>query len=478
MKKPSSRLIQALLTISVLALTAFVLMAVIIPLITDYFLRDKDPAANDVRPAPVVVVTPVKTTTPITATTSTMKVDVDQPTERMTNSTAETEPDQEEIEQSTTSAATTAGSSPTESIAAQTGREDDDILSPGQTDTSEPVSTGETDANDVDNDSYRYLIDNRIRDIYDQYSPMVASIQVYLPGTSSTNDKMETFSGLLISADGKVITFASNFSFALAYGDHLYERAEVRIVVPDRPKSFNATLAAIHKDTDLAVFQIENVSNLPYANLDFDSELVVGEPVISIGRPDVMMSQGGLSLGFITGVYYPALLESELSVSMIQTNAFISQQASGGPLLNLQGEIIGLANSRFNRSYSDIMGYALPTPMLVAALEDIDNPQEPKASAWFGILTMSEDDNNNLIELMDWPSGLFVSQVVDRSPAYIAGIRNGDILLSLNGVEMSNHQVFTDYVQKQPIGTLVNVRIYRTTEKRIYTMQIYLSKMP
>ena len=307
---------------------------------------------------------------------------------------------------------------------------------------------------------------------------MVASIQVYLPGTSSTNDKMETFSGLLISADGKVITFASNFSFALAYGDHLYERAEVRIVVPDRPKSFNATLAAIHKDTDLAVFQIENVSNLPYANLDFDSELVVGEPVISIGRPDVMMSQGGLSLGFITGVYYPALLESELSVSMIQTNAFISQQASGGPLLNLQGEIIGLANSRFNRSYSDIMGYALPTPMLVAALEDIDNPQEPKASAWFGILTMSEDDNNNLIELMDWPSGLFVSQVVDRSPAYIAGIRNGDILLSLNGVEMSNHQVFTDYVQKQPIGTLVNVRIYRTTEKRIYTMQIYLSKMP
>ena len=112
MKKPSSRLIQALLTISVLALTAFVLMAVIIPLITDYFLRDKDPAANDVRPAPVVVVTPVKTTTPITATTSTMKVDVDQPTERMTNSTAETEPDQEGTETSTTSAATTAGSSP------------------------------------------------------------------------------------------------------------------------------------------------------------------------------------------------------------------------------------------------------------------------------------------------------------------------------------------------------------------------------
>ena len=262
MKKPSSRLIQALLTISVLALTAFVLMAVIIPLITDYFLRDKDPAANDVRPAPVVV-TPVKTTTPIVSTTSTMKVNVDQPTERMTNSTAETEPDQEETEPSTTSAATTAGSSPTESIAAQTGREDDDIPSPGQTDSYEPVSKGETDANDVYNDYYIYLIDNRIRDIYDQYSPMVASIQVYLPGTSSTNDKMETFSGLLISADGKVITFASNFSFALAYGDHLYERAEVRIVVPDRPKSFNATLAAIHKDTDLAVFQIENVSNLP-----------------------------------------------------------------------------------------------------------------------------------------------------------------------------------------------------------------------
>ena len=53
------------------------------------------------------------------------------------------------------------------------------------------------------------------------------------------------------------------------------------------------------------------------------------------------------------------------------------------------------------------MGYALPTPMLVAALEDIDNPQSRKRLAWFGILTMSEDDNNNLIELMDWPSGLF-----------------------------------------------------------------------
>ncbi len=473
MKKPSSRPIQALLTISVLALTAFILMAVIIPWITDYFLRDKNPTADGARPAPVVV-TSVETT-PIASTTSAIKVDVDRTTETMTTATTEAAADPKETGlQSETSAATTASADPTESATVQSGRKDDDIPEPSQTDS----ESSPTDKVDKNNDSLSYLIDNRIRDIYAQYSPMVASIQVYLPGTSSTNDKMETFSGLLISADGKVITFASNFSFALAYGNHLYERAEVRIVVSGRPKSFNATLSAIHQDTDLAVFQIENVSNLPYANLDFASELVVGEPVISIGRPDVMMSQGGLSLGFITGVYYPVLLESELSVSMIQTNAFISQQSSGGPLLNLQGEIIGLANSRFNRSYSDIMGYALPTPMLVAALDALDNPQEPKVSAWLGILTMSEADNEDLIKLMDWPSGLFVSQVVDRSPAYVAGIRNGDILLSLNGIAMSNHKIFKDYMQRQPIGTLVDVRIYRTTEKRLYSMQVYLNKMP
>lgn len=473
MKKPSSRPIQALLTISALALAAFVLMAVIIPLITDYFLRDKNPTADGVRQAPVVV-TPVQTT-PATSATSAIKVDADRPTETMTTATTETASDPKETKPAVTSATAAVSADPTESAAVQTSRKDDDITGPGQTDP-EPSST--TDEVNINNDSLSYLIDNRIRDIYARYAPMVASIQVYLPGTSSTNDKMETFSGLLVSADGKVITFASNFSFALAYGDHLYERAEVRIVVPGRPKSFNATLSAIHKDTDLAVFRIENVSNLPYANLDFASELVVGEPVISIGQPDVMMSQGGLSLGFITGVYYPALLENELSVSMLQTNAFISQQASGGPLLNLQGEIIGLANSRFNRSYSDIMGYALPTPMLVAALEALDHPQEPKASAWFGILTMSEADNEDLIELMGWPSGLFISQVIDRSPAYVAGIRNGDILLSLNGIAMTNHKIFRDYMQKQPIGTLVDVRIYRTTEKRLYKMQIYLSKMP
>ena len=52
------------------------------------------------------------------------------------------------------------------------------------------------------------------------------------------------------------------------------------------------------------------------------------------------------------------------------------------------------------------------------------------------------------------------------------------ILLSLNGIAMSNHKIFKDYMQKQPIGTLVHVRIYRTTEKRLYSMQIYLNKMP
>lgn len=473
MKKTKNRPLQALIAISALAIVAFTLMAVIIPLVNDRLLQDKDRFAEE--PASVVeLVAPTETT--IAATISEVKGDTTE-TVSTTSLPQETKANQGQKVTETLSSEEIAPSPSTSETILEPVVTGSDLVS----ENSDPTQSSEISENDdtelTEIPPY-YLTDYRVRDIYEKYAPMVASIQVYLPGTSDTNDKMAIFSGLIISDEGKVITFASNFSFALAYGDILYERTEVRIVVSDRPKSFSAHLLGVHKDTDLAIFQIENASNLPVAQLKSEANLSVGEPIIAIGQQDVLMSQGGLSLGLITGVYHPSVLENNLSVSMIQTSAFISSQASGGPLLNLSGEIIGLNNSNLNRSYADIMGYAIPSSMLLEALERMENPPTDEVRPWLGIVTLTDAKNGDLLELMNWPSGLYISQVVEGSPAYTAGIRNGDILIDINGVVMRTHNEFTEYIAEQPIGTLVRVRVYRTIEKRFLNLQIYLGRMP
>ncbi|HZW98170.1 MAG TPA: S1C family serine protease [Bacillota bacterium] len=471
MKKANDKPVQALLAISVLALAAFVLMAIVVPGVTDRLIQDKDPL-NAKEPAPVVGATASIETTKTIAYTSPPQT-VSKPNESGSNQTREStvkstqRPDEVEIETDPVYVMPTDPDTTT----TETGP---DIVDP-DTSTSEP-DPDETDP--LSGKSVSYLSDERIKDIFQKYSQMVASIQVYLPGTDSTNDKMAIFSGLIISDDGQIITFSSNFSFALAYGDRLYDQAEVLIVIPGKPRGFEASLQGIQRDTDLALFQIENVSGLPYAELETESELGVGDPIIAIGQNDVLMSSGGLLPGLITAIYHPTVLENSIKLSMIQTSAFISQEASGGPLINLAGEVIGLNNSHLNRSYSDIMGYAVSTPSIKAALEILNDSGHRESMSWLGIITIEDEENEKLLKLMEWPAGLYVASVSESSPSYIAGIRKGDILISINGVSMKSHETYSEFVKSQPVGTLTQVRLYRTTEKRFMNLQIYLGSMP
>ncbi len=474
MRKINDKPIQAVLAITFLALAAFVLMAVIVPGVTDRILQDRDGLLAE-EPEPIVgAVMPVASEE-----------------EKLDQNTG-----QANITESERAAETLKpGSEPTftnaETIPAEPKETKDDPLKPDEslifegtvsppdpTETSKDDPSGENKNGEEEEIYTFYLTDDRIKNLFNQYAPTVASIQVFLPGTTSTNDKIAVFSGLIISEDGQLISFASNFSFALSYGNKLYERAEVRVIVPGRPKSFACSLEKIHKDTDLALFKIADVSNLPYASLNAEAELHVGEPVIAIGQSDVMMLSGGLFPGLITGLYHPAVLENDVELSMIQTSAFISQQASGGPLINLEGEIIGLNNSHLSRSYSDIMGYAIPAPIISSALEMMEQATVSGDKAWLGIATLMDQSNEEIIELMDWPSGLYISKVDERSPSYTAGVREGDILTSINGISMKSHAELTDYVQKQPIGTLIHLRVFRAVEKKFYNMQIYLGRMP
>jgi S1-C subfamily serine protease len=472
MKKAKNKPLQALLTISSLALAAFVLMALIIPVVTDRLLQDKDPL-NMGEPASIVGATANAGNTEQTSGSSLSEYITDpvEPSNNPTHTAAVT-PTMSKSETETDTADTASSDT-----SAPTGTEED-ISDVGND--QKPSETDPEATDPVSDLPVSYLSDERVKEIFQKYSQMVASIQVYLPGTDSTNDKMAIFSGLIISADGQVITFGSNFSFALSYGHRLYERAEVRIVVPGRQKSFEATLEGIQRDTDLALFQIEDISDLTFATLDSESKLSIGDPVIAIGQNDVLTSKGGLFPGLITAIYHPMVLENNIKIGMIQTSAFISQQASGGPLINLAGDVIGLNNSQLNRTYSDIMGYAIPTPVLKTAMDIITNPdpgpREP--IGWLGIITLPDDENENLLELMDWPSGLYISGVEDSSPSSIAGIKSGDILMQVNGVNMHSHDTYAEYIQGKPVGTLVHVRIYRTSEQRFISLQIYLGRMP
>ena len=264
-------------------------------------------------------------------------------------------------------------------------------------------------------------------------------------------------SGFIISADGYIIT-----------NNHVVAAAdEIRVTLNDR-RVFDAEIIGLDEPSDLALLKI-GANNLPRVKFGDSDRLRVGEWVLAIGSPFGLEFSAAAGIVSAKGRSMPGRSTYNY-MSFIQTDVAINQGNSGGPLFNLEGEVVGI-NSQILSSTggSNGISFSIPSNVALNVVSQLKDSGRVERGL-LGVRMREVDHALSQIFDLERPRGAFVDEVQPASPAERSGIRNEDIILEFNGHDI---EYFTDlpfYVGQYRPGTEAEITLYRNGERLTHTV--------
>lgn len=231
-------------------------------------------------------------------------------------------------------------------------------------------------------------------------------------------------SGVILSAGGIVV---SNY--------HVVGQAtDIRVVLNDR-REYDARVLLGDADSDLAILQLEGVSDLPFLPLRDSDTVEVGELVLAIGNPFGVGQT--VSSGIVSGLARSGGANGGGLGYFIQTDAPINPGNSGGALVDVAGRLIGVNTRILSRSGgSNGIGFAIPSDLVAAFVRQADAGNTAFVRPWAGATGQVVDaDLARMLEL-DRPGGIILAGLHDLSPLAAAGFEVGDVVLAVDGAEV------------------------------------------
>ena len=268
-------------------------------------------------------------------------------------------------------------------------------------------------------------------------------------------------SGVIVSGDGYIIT-----------NNHVIEQAEeIKVTLYDK-KSFQGKIVGADPKTDIAVIKI-NAGNLPTAAWADSDKLQVGEFVLAIGNPFGLSHT--VTMGIISAMGRASMGITDYE-DFIQTDAAINPGNSGGPLVNSEGEIIGINTAIFSKTGGDQgIGFSVPSNLVQSVMEDLIKYGK-KTRGWLGVsIQKLTPELAEKFEIND-SDGALVDDVEKDSPAGKAGIMRGDIVLEYNGKKVKDADSLRNTVAQTKVGAQVNLKILRKGKE--YNITVTITESP
>lgn len=262
-------------------------------------------------------------------------------------------------------------------------------------------------------------------------------------------------SGVIITSDGYIMT---NYH-VVEYADPKNRNSKnttLEVFLPDGRQA-KARFIGGDSRNDLAVVKID-LTNLPAAELGNSSELEVGEQAVAIGNPLGMEFAGSVTAGVISALNRKIETDDKV-LNLIQTDAAINPGNSGGALVNSQGQVIGINTIKISVAGVEGLGFAIPINDAKPIIDQLIMFGYVKGRPVVGI--SGRDITEIIARQYGVPQGIYIVEVAAGSGAEKAGIKKGDIIVSLAGKEIKTMRELEAVKKNYKAGDTVNVTIYR-----------------
>ncbi len=304
-------------------------------------------------------------------------------------------------------------------------------------------------------------IDTVITRAVEEIEPAVVTVEGVVPGTQTffgrTADAMVSGSGFIISKDGYIVT-----------NNHVVEdTSELSVVLSDGTE-LPAEIVSRDSYADLAVLKVEGTMPA-VAPLGSSEDLKPGETVIAIGSP-LGTFRNSVTVGVISATGRTLDTgEGYYMENLIQTDAAINSGNSGGPLVNLAGEVIGVnavvvRGSSSSSASAEGLGFAIPSDTVKLISDQIiEKGYFARPYMGIGVQNITSSIAKRYNFPVDW--GSYITEVISGSPAAEAGLRAGDIITHLGEVEITEDITYLNALLMYQPGQTIEVEFHRGTQK-------------
>lgn len=304
------------------------------------------------------------------------------------------------------------------------------------------ASTNSSSANTVD-----------VQAIIAEVEPAVVTIQDQIAngffGSSSAAG-----TGMIISPNGTILTNA-----------HVVNNATSIQVSISGHGNYSATLIGEDVSHDVAVIKVSGVNNLPTVVFGDSSLMQVGDPVVAIGNALNLSGNLTVTTGIISALNRSISTDTANLTGLIQTDAPINPGNSGGPLINSQGQVIGMNTAIASNAQN--IGFAIPSNEIKSLLPSLESGSSSAQNSTGGYLGVSVGDAN---------PGAYVISVVPGSPAAKAGLQAGDVIIGFNNQAITSASQLAALVSGTKPGTKVTLEIQRGFQ--LESITVTLGKKP
>ncbi len=283
----------------------------------------------------------------------------------------------------------------------------------------------------------------------------------------TTREAQSLGSGFIVSADGYVVT-----NNHVIQPEGSAELEEVTVTMPDGTE-FPATVVGSDTASDLAVLKISRSEPFPFVHFGNSKDARVGDWVIAIGNP---FGLGGTVTSGIVSAVLRTTGGGGAYDRYIQTDASINRGNSGGPLFDMQGNVIGINNAIFSPSGGSVgIGFAIPAETAEPIVQKLINGEEI-LRGYLGVRI--QPMNDDLAEALGIAAnrGEFIQSVQPGEPADTAGLQAGDVVLKVDGKEVTPDQTLSFIVANIEPGKRIQLEVIRDGEHR--TLPVTVGRRP
>lgn len=283
-----------------------------------------------------------------------------------------------------------------------------------------------------------------------------------------TQTATATGTGVVITEDGYIVTNA-HVIYDSEYGAGLADSISVLLNGED---NYDAEVIGYDTDCDLAVLKIK-AKGLTAAEFGDSDELKLGESVIAIGNPLGFELMDTVTSGIVSGINRQISINDK-SMTLLQTDAAINSGNSGGPLINKYGQVIGINSSKMSASYSETsiegIGFAIPSNEAAKIVDDIMEYGYVTGKPQLGI--SCQDVTETISKMYNLPIGVYITAVTDDSAADKAGLQSGDIIIKVDGEDITNYEELKAKKNEHKAGESLELTYVRSGNEDTVTVTL------